>query len=167
MIGARLILEDGSYFEGELFGAAQARGGRRAFAQRHRGAPDQGSSGILRVRACHIRILHIGSGKVRTVRLAAADSFKSCNNPLELKGTRRQYCLPHRFILSVVKYDPRKNVPNLLEAFRLCRNLRRLLHAAGEHPQPETEDALVYWQTENRRDVSDFTGWGMYLPSLN
>ena len=24
MIGARLILEDGSYFEGELFGAAQA-----------------------------------------------------------------------------------------------------------------------------------------------
>ena len=31
MIGARLILEEGSYFEGELFRAAQARGGRSAF----------------------------------------------------------------------------------------------------------------------------------------
>jgi glycosyltransferase involved in cell wall biosynthesis len=49
------------------------------------------------------------------------NSFESCNNPLELEATRRQYRLPHRFILSVVKYDPRKNVPNLLEAFRLCR----------------------------------------------
>jgi glycosyltransferase involved in cell wall biosynthesis len=80
---------------------------------------------ILSVSQCttddYMRILHIPADKVRTVWLAAADSFKPCNSSLELEATRRQYCLPHRFILSVVKYDPRKNVPNLLEAFRLCR----------------------------------------------
>ena len=69
----------------------------------------------------YIRILHLPPKKVRTVRLAADDSFKPCDNPAELEATRRQYSLPERFILSVVKYDPRKNVPNLLEAFRLCR----------------------------------------------
>ena len=48
----------------------------------------------------YIRILHIPSGRVLTVWLAAADSFKPCNNPPELEATRRQYRLPHRFILS-------------------------------------------------------------------
>jgi len=58
MIGARLILEDGSYFEGELFGAAQTRGRRSAFTQRHGAAPDQGSSSMLKLRVYQLCVSH-------------------------------------------------------------------------------------------------------------
>lgn len=68
-----------------------------------------------------VRILGVPRDKIKTVLLAADDSFKKITDPAELRATRQTYNLPERFMLSVVKYDPRKNVPNLLEAFRICR----------------------------------------------
>lgn len=68
-----------------------------------------------------IRILKVPPEKIHTALLAADDAFKPVTDPTELAATRKEYKLPPRFMLSVVKYDPRKNVPNLLEAFGLCR----------------------------------------------
>jgi glycosyltransferase involved in cell wall biosynthesis len=69
----------------------------------------------------HIRILGVSEEKIKTILLAADDSFKKITDPAELEATRQEYDLPERFMLSVVKHDPRKNVPNLLESFRICR----------------------------------------------
>ena len=68
-----------------------------------------------------VRVLKVPAAKIHTARLAADDSFRPVTAPEQIDAMRREYGLPERFMLSVVKYDPRKNVPNLLEAFRLCR----------------------------------------------
>jgi len=64
-----------------------------------------------------IRILKVPESKIHTALLAADDSFSPVDDPAVLEETRQEYDLPKRFILSVVKYDPRKNVPKLLDAF--------------------------------------------------
>ena len=68
-----------------------------------------------------IRILGVSPDKIRTAHLAAADRFRPVDNPDVLSRARREYALPDRFILSVIKYDPRKNFENLINAFRLFR----------------------------------------------
>lgn len=68
-----------------------------------------------------VRILGVPETKIKTVLLAPDDAFKKITDQAELQATRQEYGLPERFMLSVVKYDPRKNVPNLLESFRICR----------------------------------------------
>jgi glycosyltransferase involved in cell wall biosynthesis len=67
-----------------------------------------------------IRIVGVNPEKVRTAHLAAADCFQPIEDQDVLARTRRKYCLPERFILSVIKYDPRKNFENLIRAFQIC-----------------------------------------------
>lgn len=68
-----------------------------------------------------IRILRVPPAKIRTVRLGTNASFRLIEDPAELEAARREYRLPDRFILSVIRYDPRKNFANLIAAFRLLR----------------------------------------------
>ncbi len=68
-----------------------------------------------------IRILGVPPAKVATVRLGVNRNFKIVTDPEKLALAREQYQLPEKFILSVVKYDPRKNFENLIAAFQLLR----------------------------------------------
>jgi glycosyltransferase involved in cell wall biosynthesis len=68
-----------------------------------------------------IRILKVPAEKIRTIRLGTSPAFRVVQDPLELEAVRSKYQLPDRFILSVIKYDPRKNFHNLIAAFRLLR----------------------------------------------
>ena len=72
-----------------------------------------------------IRILNVDPKKIHTVHLAADDRFRPVDDPGPLEGIRRKYNLPDRFILSVIKYDPRKNFKNLIAAFKLCHDRTR------------------------------------------
>jgi glycosyltransferase involved in cell wall biosynthesis len=68
-----------------------------------------------------IRILKVPPAKIRTIRLGANPAFKVVTDPAALAAVRSTYKLPDRFILSVIKYDPRKNFKNLIAGFRLLR----------------------------------------------
>ena len=68
----------------------------------------------------HIRILGLNPSKIHTTRLAADDRFGIISDAGMLRQVREKYRLPERFILSVIKYDPRKNFGNLIQAFRLA-----------------------------------------------
>jgi len=68
-----------------------------------------------------IRILKVPPEKIRTVRLGTSERFRRIDDVAELEAARQKYQLPVKFILSVIKYDPRKNFKNLIAAFRLLR----------------------------------------------
>jgi len=59
----------------------------------------------------------VSPAKITTIPLAAADNFRRITDNCILDKVRDKYRLPKRFVLSVVGYDPRKNVPRLLKAF--------------------------------------------------
>lgn len=65
-----------------------------------------------------VRLLHLNPAKLHTANLAAADRFRPISDPAALADVRARYHLPGRYVLSVIKYDPRKNFGNLIEAFR-------------------------------------------------
>jgi glycosyltransferase involved in cell wall biosynthesis len=67
-----------------------------------------------------VTILGVDGSKIRTVYLAADDRFRPITDQTILVEAKRKYALPDRFILSVIKHDPRKNFKNLIEAFRRC-----------------------------------------------
>lgn len=69
-----------------------------------------------------IRYLGLPPEKLHTANLAAGERFRPIADRVLLEEVRRRYALPGRFILAVIKYDPRKNFANLIAAFE---NLRR------------------------------------------
>lgn len=68
-----------------------------------------------------IRILRVPEEKIVTVRLGMNSGFRPVRDGAVLEEARRRFNLPPRFILSVIKYDPRKNFANLIAAFRILR----------------------------------------------
>lgn len=68
-----------------------------------------------------IRILRVPPEKIRTIRLGTHERFRRLADAAALAEARRKYKLPDKFMLSVVKYDPRKNFKNLIAAFQLLR----------------------------------------------
>ena len=68
-----------------------------------------------------VRLLAVPREKIRTIPLGTSKQFRLVDDPAALKFARDKYRLPRNFILSVVKYDPRKNFANLIAAFRLLR----------------------------------------------
>lgn len=68
-----------------------------------------------------IRILRVPEEKIRTVRLGTSRAFQRVDDADARAAARAKYQLPDRFILSVIKYDPRKNFEHLIAAFRLLR----------------------------------------------
>jgi glycosyltransferase involved in cell wall biosynthesis len=69
-------------------------------------------------------VRHVGvpAAKIHTVPLGTSRDFAPIDDAARLDKARARYRLPPKFILSVVKYDPRKNFENLIAAFRLLRS---------------------------------------------
>lgn len=103
----------------------------------------------------YVRYVNVPEEKVTTVPLAAAPNFEPVRDPDRLAAVRQRYDLPDRFILSVVAYDPRKNVPRLLEAFvqahgrvdaslvLVGRGCDRYLREYSELLEPVREDVVT------------------------
>lgn len=68
-----------------------------------------------------VRILNVPERKITTVRLGTAAGFRRIDDAAALQAVREEYDLPEKFILSVIRYDPRKNFENLIAAFRDLR----------------------------------------------
>ncbi len=68
-----------------------------------------------------IRILKVPPEKIRTIRLGFSPKFRVIRDAAALAAIRAKYRLPDRFMLAVIKHDPRKNFANLIAAFRLLR----------------------------------------------
>jgi glycosyltransferase involved in cell wall biosynthesis len=65
-------------------------------------------------------VLGLPDGKIRTVYLAPARSFRRVTDAAELERVRRRYDLPDRFILTLTKLSgaERKNFPGVVGAYR-------------------------------------------------
>lgn len=68
-----------------------------------------------------IRILKVDPAKIHTTHLGTNEEFKVIADKKALDAARAEFKLPDRYILSVIKHDPRKNFENLIAAFRLLR----------------------------------------------
>ncbi|MBU0679478.1 MAG: glycosyltransferase family 4 protein [Verrucomicrobia bacterium] len=69
----------------------------------------------------YVRILNVPPEKITTAHLGTSENFRMIGDEGVLVRARTRYGLPGKFILSVVKYDPRKNFENLIAAFRILR----------------------------------------------
>jgi glycosyltransferase involved in cell wall biosynthesis len=66
-----------------------------------------------------LRLLKVPPDKIFTVPLGVDESFHPVSDALLLDGVRRKYNLPARFILYVGLVEPRKNLPLLLQAYKV------------------------------------------------
>ncbi|MDP3974393.1 MAG: glycosyltransferase family 1 protein [bacterium] len=69
-----------------------------------------------------IKLLKVEENKVIVVPLAADPNFRVLNNDTKLLRTKRQYQLSDRFLLYVGDANWTKNIPFLIEGFRLLIN---------------------------------------------
>jgi len=69
-----------------------------------------------------VRILKVPREKIHTIYLGTNESFRVIDDKAALEEARKKYKLPDKFILSVIRYDPRKNFENLIRAFGILRN---------------------------------------------
>ena len=67
-----------------------------------------------------VDILHVPREKIRTVYPGLNPIFKPIKDPKTLDEAKRRYNLPDRFVLTVSRYDPRKNFGTLFKAFTKC-----------------------------------------------
>ena len=72
----------------------------------------------------YVNLVGSNPENITTVPLAASELFRPISDDQQIERVRHRYKLPAEFLLSVVAYDPRKNVPRLLEAFAKCRRRR-------------------------------------------
>lgn len=72
-----------------------------------------------------IRLRGVDSKKIHTTPLGTNPDFHVIADRDALDRARRKYELPDEFVLSVIRYDPRKNFGNLIAAFRLLRQRMR------------------------------------------
>jgi glycosyltransferase involved in cell wall biosynthesis len=68
-----------------------------------------------------IRILKVPPEKIATIPLGTNRNFKVIDDRPALDAYRQRHNLPEKFLVSVIRYDPRKNFKNLIAAFRLLR----------------------------------------------
>lgn len=65
-----------------------------------------------------IRLLGIPPAKIFTTPLAVTGDFRPVSDPAKLEPVRQKYKLPAHFILYVGVVEPRKNLPQLLRAYK-------------------------------------------------
>ena len=66
-----------------------------------------------------VRLLGISESRISVIHEAASPLFRPITAPEPLAQVRARYGVPEEFILFVSTIEPRKNLPMLLEAFRL------------------------------------------------
>jgi len=82
-----------------------------------------------------IRLLHAPEDRIRVVPLGVGPQFHPMEDRARLHDFRKRYDLPERYILYVGNLEPKKNVPQLLEAFAAARrsgNITQRLVIAGQ-----------------------------------
>jgi glycosyltransferase involved in cell wall biosynthesis len=75
-----------------------------------------------------LRRYNLSPDRVHVIHEAAAPSFRPVLNQRVLERVRRQYGLGERIILSVGTIEPRKNLPQLIDAFARRRRTGDLSH---------------------------------------
>ena len=75
-----------------------------------------------------VRLYRLDPDRVHVVHEAAAPSFRPVRDPRELERVRQKYRLADRLILYVGTIEPRKNLPNLIEAFASRKRAGDLAH---------------------------------------
>ncbi len=68
-----------------------------------------------------VRILHVPREKIRTIELGTNGAFRPIDDTAACGRIKARYKLPDKFIVAVIRHDPRKNFGNLIAAFRLLR----------------------------------------------
>lgn len=69
-----------------------------------------------------VSILHVPSEKIRTIYFGVNPIFKQIQDRKILNDIKEKYNLPDRFILTVSRYDPRKNFGTIFKAFTKCQD---------------------------------------------
>ncbi|MCP3929464.1 MAG: glycosyltransferase family 4 protein [Bacteroidetes bacterium] len=106
----------------------------------------------------YIRLFKLSHRKVTTAHLGRSEKYCVIDDISELHCIREKYSLPEKFILSVVKYDPRKNFKNLIEAFRtLRRRLPAKLVVVGKGCDKYIKECGL--DKDGTVDDVIFTGW--------
>jgi glycosyltransferase involved in cell wall biosynthesis len=82
----------------------------------------------------YVRILKVPRHKLHTVPYAADARFKLVSEGAVLAASRARYRLPERYMLTVSRYDPRKNIATLVEAYErsMARSLGVKLLVVGK-----------------------------------
>mgnify|MGYP000549758417 CR=1 FL=1 len=68
-----------------------------------------------------MNLLGVPAHRVTVVYEAASPIFRVIQDPAVLEDVRARYSLPPRFILFLGTIEPRKNLPTLIQAYRLLR----------------------------------------------
>jgi len=80
-----------------------------------------------------VNILHVPPEKIRTIYIGCNPIFKPIRDEKVLSEVKKRYNLPDHFVLTVGRYDLRKNFPTAFRAFTKCRDAGSLkLVAVGE-----------------------------------
>jgi glycosyltransferase involved in cell wall biosynthesis len=79
-------------------------------------------------------ILRVPPRKIRTIYFGLDPIFQPIKDQSKLYEIKEKYDLPERFILTVSRYDPRKNFCTIFDAFTKCRDQSELkLIAVGRN----------------------------------
>jgi len=70
-----------------------------------------------------IKFSKVPTNKVENTGIAISKIFKPLGNKLLLEKIKKKYNLPTKFILTVCSIEPRKNLLNLLEAYKLLLDI--------------------------------------------
>ena len=106
----------------------------------------------------YIRILKVPSEKIKTVELGTNKQYRKIDDAAALKQIKEKYKLPDKFILSVIRHDPRKNFKNLIAAFRLLRKqISCKLVVTGLGCEKYLEEYAL--DEDGTSDDVIFTGW--------
>ncbi len=105
-----------------------------------------------------VRLLHVPESKITTIHLGTDENYRVIEDNAALGAVRERYKLPDKFILSVIKYDPRKNFENLIAAFRLLRKEQPCkLVVAGIGCDKYVEEYDLH--SDGTADDVTFLGW--------
>jgi len=113
------------------------------------------------------RILQVPREKIKTTYFGVNPIFRPIDDQEVLRAVRRKYDLPDRFMLTVSRYDPRKNFETIFKAFTKCREAGELkLVAVGKDSwkykqdcrmgESDFEDDVIFPGYVEQRDLPAF-----------
>ena len=108
-----------------------------------------------------IRLLGIPENKISVIYLAADSSFKPIQDLKYLETVRTKYSLPNNFILHVGTIEPRKNIPNLIEAFAKYSNenitdLSLVISGLKSWGYPKVKETIDRLKISNKIIITDY-----------
>jgi glycosyltransferase involved in cell wall biosynthesis len=91
-----------------------------------------------------VNILKVPREKIKTIYFGLEPIFKPIEDRSVLEKVKKKYNLPDRFILTVSRYDPRKNFATTFKAFTNCKDAGDIkLVAVGKESWKYKEDCGI------------------------